>query len=218
MRKILAPQATEKTKIQKVAFSSVEKLREGAVLVVAVENSYVAIVDPASEEGLETFKSIKEYGEDIFYPVFINAIEDLAGFVAPIGDTERLIASKFWPGLLNIEFKGNRVMPHNLGANSTPETVVARKPKNPLLNAISDLIGPIIYTSLMDEANVPIRNLTELTPRLRKLITLAIDSGDIKSFKKSTLVSCVGKRPKVTRPGSIPSWKIKKIVPDLQES
>lgn len=217
MRKIPAPIGTDKTEIQKIAFSSVEKLRDGAVIVVAVENSYVAIVDPCCKEGLETFNSIKNYSQDTFYPVFINAIEDLTGFVAPIGDTERLISSKFWPGLLNIEFKGNRVMPHNLGALSTPESVVARKPKNPLVNAITVLIGPIIYTPLMAEAGQPIKSLDELTPRLRKLITLAIDSGEIKSFKKSTLVSCTGDKPTVIRSGSIPSWKIRKIVPNLQE-
>lgn len=217
MRKIPAPIATDKTKIQKIAFESVEKLREGAVIVVAVENSYVAIVDPCCKEGLETFNSIKNFSEDTFYPVFVNAIEDLTGFVVPIGDTERLIASKFWPGLVNIEFKGNRVMPHNLGAQSTPKSVVARIPKNPLVNAISALIGPIIYTSLMDEAGQPIKSLAELTPRLRKLITFAIDSGEIKSFKKSTVVSCIGDKPTVIRSGSIPSWKIKKIVPNLQD-
>lgn len=217
MRKIPAPIGTDKTEIQKIAFNSVEKLRDGAVIVVAVENSYVAIVDPCCKEGLETFNSIKNYSQDTFYPVFINAIEDLTGFVAPIGDTERLISSKFWPGLLNIEFKGNRVMPHNLGALSTPESVVARKPKNPLVNAITVLIGPIIYTPLMAEAGQPIKSLDELTPRLRKLITLAIDSGEIKSFKKSTLVSCTGDKPTVIRSGSIPSWKIRKIVPNLQE-
>ena len=218
MRTVSAPAANEKTKIQKIAFSSVEKLREGSVIVVAVENSYVALVDPSSEAGLEVFHSIKNFDADTFYPVFVNAIEDLSGFIAPISGTERLIASKFWPGLLNIEFKGNRVMPHNLGAKNTPETVVARKPKNPVINAISELIGPIIYTSLMDGSNKPIKTLAELTPRLRKLITLAIDSGEIKSFKKSTLVSCVQAKPILTRPGSIPSWKIKKVIPELIES
>jgi tRNA A37 threonylcarbamoyladenosine synthetase subunit TsaC/SUA5/YrdC len=214
----VAPSATEKTKIQKIAFSAVERLREGSVIAIAVENSYIAMADPTSELGLIEFKSIKEHDGDTFYPLFVNAVEDLLGFVTSISSTEKLLASGFWPGLLNIEFKANRHLPHNLGAENAPATLIARKPKSPLLNTITELIGPIIYTTLMNKSGEPIKNLSELTPRVKKIISLGINSGEIKSHRKTTLISCVGDTPKVARVGSIPSWKVKKIVSNLQEN
>lgn len=218
MRTIVAPTVTEKTKIQKIAFSTVEKLRNGSVIAIAVENSYVAIVDPTTELGLAEFKSIKEHDEDTYYPLFVNAVEDLIGFVTAISSTEKLLASSFWPGLLNIEFKANRHLPHNLGAENSPSTLVARKPKNSLLNTITELMGPIIYTTLLNEFNKPVKNLRELAPRVKKIITLGIDSGDIKSHRKTTLISCAAEIPIVAREGSIPSWKVKKIISNLRVS
>ncbi len=218
MRTILAPPSGDKTKIQKIAFSTVEKLREGAVVAIGVENSYVALTDPMSEIGLDGFKSIKEYDMDYYFPLFVSSVEDLVGFVARISSTEKLLSATFWPGLLNIEFRANRELPHNLGAESAPATLVARKPKNLLLNAITDLMGPIIYTSLMNETGDPIKSLSELPPRIKKIITLGINSGSIKSHRKSTLISCVGDNPKVMREGAIPIWKVKKVVSSLQES
>jgi len=185
------------------------------VIAIAVENSYVAIVDPTSELGLAEFKSIKDRVEDTFYPLFVNDVEDLVGFVDAISSTEKLIASSFWPGLLNIEFKANRHLPHNLGAENTPATLIARKPKNDLLNVITELMGPLIYTTLLNKSDEPVANLTELTPRVKKLISLGISSGEIKSHKKTTLISCVQEIPKVAREGAIPAWKVKKVVPTL---
>ncbi|MEI9906741.1 MAG: hypothetical protein WDO06_01515 [Actinomycetota bacterium] len=46
-------------------------------------------------------------------------------------------------------------MPHNLGAENSPASLIARKPKNPLLNEISALIGPIIYTTLLTDSGHP---------------------------------------------------------------
>jgi len=214
----LAPEANQKTKIQKIAFNTVEMLREGAVIVIGVENSYVAIADPTSEFGVVEFRSIKNYDEDYYYPVFVSAVEDLIGFVSIISSTEKLLASSFWPGLLNIEFKAKRELPHNLGAENPPTSLVARKPKNPLLNAITDLMGPVIYTTLLNENGDPIKELNELSPRIKRILTLGINSGNIKSHRKATLISCVGDFPKVVREGAVPNWKVKKIVSSLQVS
>lgn len=217
MKTIVAPESTEKTKIQKIAFSTVEKLRQGQVIALAVENCYVAIADPTSDQGLIDFRGIKAHTEDIYYPVFVSTLEDLSGFVAPISNTEKLLAINFWPGLLNVEFKTNRVMPHNLGADNAPTSLIARKPKSPLMNAISDLIGPIIYTTLLKEDGKPVKALGELSQRIKKIISLGINSGEIKSHKKTTLISCIDSVPKVIREGSIPSWKVKKVVASLLE-
>jgi len=151
MKTVLAPKKSEKTKIQKLAFEIVEKLREGGVVVIAIESAYVAIADPACDDGVAAFRSLKDLDVDISFPVFVNEISDLLSYLPEISDRDRLLTASFWPGLLNIEFKTSEVLPCNLGADSTPASVTARKPSNPLLNVVSELMGPVIYTALQDK-------------------------------------------------------------------
>jgi tRNA A37 threonylcarbamoyladenosine synthetase subunit TsaC/SUA5/YrdC len=133
-----------------------------------------------------------------------------------ISDRDRLLTASFWPGLLNIEFKSNEVLPCNLGANSNPASVTARKPSNPLLNVVSELMGPVIYTALQDKNGKVLKSLVGLIPANKKIVAIAINSGVIKSTKQTSIVSCVESRPRMVREGSIPAFEIKKVIPSLQ--
>lgn len=216
MKTILAPKKSEKIKIQKLAFQLVELLRGGNVIVVAGESAYLAITDPANGEGVAAFRSLKALGGDVFFPVFVNDINDLLSYVPEISDRERLLTSFFWPGLLNIEFTANKVLPSNLGADFSPASIMARKPNNPLLNVVSELMGPIIYTALKDKDGKVLKVLSGLLPSHKKIIHLAINSGAIKSIKQTSIVSCVEERPKLVREGAISYSEIKKVMTSLQ--
>ena len=216
MKTVLVPKKSEKTKIQKLAFALVEKLREGGVVVIAIESAYIAIADPASRDGVATFRSLKVLDADISFPVFVNEINDLLSYLPEISDRDRLLTSAFWPGLLNIEFKTSEVLPCNLGADSTPASVMARKPSNLLLNVVSELMGPVIYTALQDKDGKVLKSLAGLTPANKKLVAIAINSGVIKSTKQTSIVSCLEGRPRMVREGSIPAFEIKKVIPSLQ--
>jgi len=216
MKTVLAPKKSEKTKIQKLAFEIVEKLREGGVVVIAIESAYVAIADPACDDGVAAFRSLKDLDVDISFPVFVHEISDLLSYLPEISDRDRLLTASFWPGLLNIEFKSNEVLPCNLGANSNPASVTARKPSNPLLNVVSELMGPVIYTALQDRNGKVLKSLVGLIPANKKIVAIAINSGVIKSTKQTSIVSCVESRPRMVREGSIPAFEIKKVIPSLQ--
>ena len=216
MKTVLAPKKSEKTKIQKLAFEIVEKLREGGVVVIAIESAYVAIADPACDDGVAAFRSLKDLDVDISFPVFVNEISDLLSYLPEISDRDRLLTASFWPGLLNIEFKSNEVLPCNLGANSNPASVTARKPSNPLLHVVSELMGPVIYTALQDKNGKVLKSLVGLIPANKKIVAIAINSGVIKSTKQTSIVSCVESRPRMVREGSIPAFEIKKVIPSLQ--
>ena len=88
MKTVLAPKKSEKTKIQKLAFEIVEKLREGGVVVIAIESAYVAIADPACDDGVAAFRSLKDLDVDISFPVFVNEISDLLSYLPEISDRD----------------------------------------------------------------------------------------------------------------------------------
>ncbi|MDP1852267.1 MAG: Sua5/YciO/YrdC/YwlC family protein [Candidatus Planktophila sp.] len=218
MRKILAPKKTEINKLRKLSFELVEILRTGAVLVVAVENSYVAVADPSNPDAGESFRKLKKSDPDIFFPIFISDLGQLIDYVPDIPDSARLLAGFFWPGMLNIELPARDVIPNNLGASIAPTSVMVRSPKNELLNAMSELMGPIIYVSLTDAKGGLLKSLTLLTPENRKCIRVAIDSGTIKLKEKTSIINCIHAKPKMLREGAITFIEAKKLLPSLSSA
>lgn len=217
MRKIPLPKASEKLKLQKIAFELVERLRNGQLLAFPIENSYVVTADPYNEMAVQSFRELKGHDPKTVYPVFVNSIEDLRAFTDDISDKTRLLAQEFWPGMLNMVLAARDVPLHNFGSNEIPDRLVARKPKNLLLSTITELTGPLIYSSLRDTDGTTVKDLPSFSSDQRKRITIAIDSGQIRNNKATTLLNCMNGNFTLEREGSISLWELKKVVSDIKE-
>ncbi len=217
MRKVPLPKASEKLKLQKIAFELVERLRNGDLLAFPIENSYVVAADPQNEIAVQSFRELKGHDPKTIYPVFVNSIEDLRSFTDDIGDKTKLLAREFWPGMLNLIFAARDVPLHNFGSNVIPDRLVARKPKNLLLNNVTELTGPLIYSSLRGTDGSVVRDLLSISSDQRKKITIAIDNGHIRGTKATTLLNCMNGNFAMEREGSISLWELKKAVPEIKE-
>jgi len=218
MRKISAPKASEKLKLQKISFDLVERLRNGELIVFPTENSYAVAADPQNQDAVDHFRELKGHDPKTIYPLFVNSIEDLQPFTEDVSDKTRLLAQEFWPGLLNLVLSARDVPLHNFGGSEAPDRLVARKPKNALLNTVTELVGPVIYSSLKDKDGAVVKDLAKISPAHKKLITIAIDNGEIKGGKSTTLLNCMNQQFKVEREGAITTWELKKVVSEVKES
>ena len=218
MRKIPLPKSSEKLQLQKVAFDLVEKMRNGDLVAFSTENSYVVAADPHNQIAVDSFRELKGHDPKTIYPVFVNSIEDLQPFTADVSDKTRLLTQEFWPGMLNLLLSTRDVPPHNFGGTDTPDRLIARKPKNVLLNLVTELVGPVIYSSLKDEAGAVVKDLASISAIQKKRITIAIDNGHIKSSKTTTVLNCINQQFIMEREGSISLWDLKKVVSDIKES
>lgn len=218
MRKIPLPKPSEKLQLQKVAFDLVERLRNGDLVAFPTENSYVVAVDPQNEGAVSSFRELKGHDPKTIYPVFVNSIEDLQPFTVDVSDKTRLLTQEFWPGMLNLVLSTRDVPPHNFGGTETPDRLIARKPKNVLLNLVTELVGPVIYSSLKDNSGAVVKDLTKMSVLQKKVITIAIDNGQIRSSKTTTVLNCIDQQFKVEREGSISLWELKKVVAEIKES
>ena len=218
MRKILLPKSSEKLQLQKVAFNLVEKMRNGDLVVFSTENSYVVAADPLSESAVSSFRELKGHDPKTIYPVFVNSIEDLQPFTVDVSDKTRLLTQEFWPGMLNLVLSTRDVPPHNFGSTHLPDRLIARKPKNVLLNLVTELVGPLIYSSLKDDAGSVVRDLENISTKQKKRIAIAIDNGLIKSSKTTTVLNCMNQLFTLEREGSISLWDLKKVVSEIKES
>ena len=218
MRKILLPKSSEKLQLQKVAFDLVEKMRNGDLVVFSTENSYVVAADPLNESAVSSFRELKGHDPKTIYPVFVNSIEDLQPFTVDVSDKTRLLTQEFWPGMLNLVLSTRDVPPHNFGSTHLPDRLIARKPKNVLLNLVTELVGPLIYSSLKDDAGSVVRDLENISTKQKKRIAIAIDNGLIKSSKTTTVLNCMNQMFILEREGSISLWDLKKVVSEIKES
>ena len=201
-----------------MAFDLVEKMRNGALVVFSTENSYVVAADPLNESAVSSFRELKGHDPKTIYPVFVNSIEDLQPFTVDVSDKTRLLTQEFWPGMLNLVLSTRDVPPHNFGSTHTPDRLIARKPKNVLLNLVTELVGPLIYSSLKDDAGSVVRELENISTQQKKRITIAIDNGLIKSSKTTTVLNCMNQLFILEREGSISLWDLKKVVSEIKES
>jgi L-threonylcarbamoyladenylate synthase len=218
LRKIPLPKPSEKLQLQKVAFDLVERLRNGDLVAFPTENSYVVAVDPQNEGAVSSFRELKGHDPKTIYPMFVNSIEDLQPFTVDVSDKTRLLTQEFWPGMLNLVLSTRDVPPHNFGGTETPDRLIARKPKNVLLNLVTELVGPVIYSSLKDNSGAVVKDLTKMSVLQKKVITIAIDNGQIRSSKTTTVLNCIDQQFKVEREGSISLWELKKVVAEIKES
>jgi len=218
LRKIPLPKSSEKLQLQKVAFDLVERLRNGDLVAFPTENSYVVAVDPQNEGAVSSFRELKGHDPKTIYPMFVNSIEDLQPFTVDVSDKTRLLTQEFWPGMLNLVLSTRDVPPHNFGGTETPDRLIARKPKNVLLNLVTELVGPVIYSSLKDNSGAVVKDLTKMSVLQKKVITIAIDNGQIRSSKTTTVLNCIDQQFKVEREGSISLWELKKVVAEIKES
>jgi L-threonylcarbamoyladenylate synthase len=218
LRKIPLPKSSEKLQLQKVAFDLVEKMRNGDLVAFSTENSYVVAADPHNDSAVSSFRELKGHDPKTIYPVFVNSIEDLQPFTVDVSDKTRLLSQEFWPGMLNLVLSTRDVPAHNFGGTETPDRLIARKPKNVLLNLVTELVGPVIYSSLKDEAGAVVKDLASISAIQKKRITIAIDNGHIKSSKTTTVLNCMNQQFILEREGSISLWELKKVVSDIKES
>jgi L-threonylcarbamoyladenylate synthase len=193
-------------------------MRNGALVVFSTENSYVVAADPLNESAVSSFRELKGHDPKTIYPVFVNSIEDLQPFTVDVSDKTRLLTQEFWPGMLNLVLSTRDVPPHNFGSTHTPDRLIARKPKNVLLNLVTELVGPLIYSSLKDDAGSVVRELENISTKQKKRITIAIDNGLIKSSKTTTVLNCMNQLFILEREGSISLWDLKKVVSEIKES
>ena len=139
-------------------------MRNGDLVAFPTENSYVVAADPHNDNAVSSFRELKGHDPKTIYPVFVNSIEDLQPFTADVSDKTRLLSQEFWPGMLNLVLSTRDVPPHNFGGTSTPDRLVARKPKNVLLNLVTELVGPLIYSSLKDDSGAVVKDLAKISP------------------------------------------------------
>jgi L-threonylcarbamoyladenylate synthase len=130
-----------------------------------------------------------------------------------------MLAARFWPGPLTLVLRGaeHRVPPRLRG----PEGGVAvRWTSHPALQRLIASLGDPLTSTSANRPRQPAalsasEVLEQFAPEARSGELMVLDGGRLAPSNPSTVVDCMGPRPRVIRPGALTAAALREVVPDL---
>ncbi|MBA2707015.1 MAG: threonylcarbamoyl-AMP synthase [Gemmatimonadaceae bacterium] len=129
------------------------------------------------------------------------------------------LAARFWPGPLTLVLPGGeRRVPEQLRG---PEGGIAVRwtPHEGLARLVKAFGDPITSTSANRPGVAPAVSAHEILEQWSEAVARddlhVLDGGRLTSSAPSTVVDCIGPRPRVIRPGAISASELRSAVPDV---
>ncbi|MFH1631887.1 MAG: L-threonylcarbamoyladenylate synthase [bacterium] len=180
-------------------------LRRGGVVVFPTETSYGLGCDATNESAVSRIFEIKgrEGGKGL--PVLIPSVDSASDFV-DLSEAARDLASRFWPGALNIiapVAEGSSIV-ERCGQDGTQSVRVS---SHPFATTLTHQLGkPLVATSANVSGSGDVYSVRDVKANFRdrpQKPDLFIDGGDLPASPPSTTVKIVGDEVEVIRQGSV---------------
>lgn len=186
-----------------------EVLENGGLAVFPTETVYGIGVDAFNEAAIRALYEKKQRPFDKPLLMHISGTE-MAEEVAYLDENARELIKRYSPGPLTLVVKRKPSVPSVAVSNG--ETVGLRFPSNKTFIEISKAFGkPIAATSANLSGFKSAVSAAELAA-VKNIADIIIDGGACELGLESTIVSLVGKRPKILRLGSFPKEKIEEVL------
>ena len=177
-------------------------LRQGEILALPTETVYGIAADARQGSAVAKIFAAKGRPQDNPLIVHIAGMEMLQGLVSEVSERAQLLAAAFWPGPLTM------VMPR--GPEVAPEccagldTVGSRMPSHPVVKAIIAASGCAFAAPSANLSGSPSPTTArDVLADMDGRLPLILDGGDCQVGVESTVVSIVGEKPVLLRPGYI---------------
>lgn len=213
MNRILKVNATtpEKSTISEAA----QVVLKGGVIVYPTETLYGIGADARSSEAVARVARAKKRIDARPILVIVHSVDKLRKLVEEPSAPAEQFMKAFWPGPLTLVFKALRGNPEELTQGSG--TVGVRIPSNTFcLELLRRCNCPLTSTSANISGEPVHRTIREIQKALNEGIDLYIDAGVLPQSKPSTVVSVVGKNPKLIREGVISFDALQEVVPTIE--
>lgn len=195
-----------------------EHLERGRPLAYPTETVY-GLGGAATAEAVRRVQALK--GRDSSRPLLV-LLEGPEGAEALYWNEPALaLAETCWPGALTLVLKDtSHIFPVGIRSERT-DGVGVRVSPHPFVRRLLAAYGrPLTSTSLNVAGGPPARTGTEASVVARELGAddlLLVDWGTLPPSAPSTLVDCTGPVPIVLREGSIPTGRLRCVIPEIHE-
>ncbi len=177
-------------------------LQQGEIVALPTETVYGIAADARNGAAVVKIFEAKGRPQDNPLIVHIAGVEMLPGLVSEFPERARLLAAAFWPGPLTI------IMPRGpeVAAECCAglDTVGIRMPSHPVVQRLIAASGIAFAAPSANLSGKPSpTNARDVWNDMQGRLPLILDGGECQVGVESTVVSVVGEKPTLFRPGHI---------------
>lgn len=195
---------------------AVDVLRAGGLVAMPTETVYGLGCDASQGEAVARLYAAK--GRPSFNPLIAHVADvEMAAREGRWGDAAAKLADAFWPGPLTLVLP---VADGAIGAGSVSDlaraglsTIALRQPDHPVaLELISAFGGPLVAPSANPSGRISPTSAAHVAADIGDKMDLILDGGPCRVGLESTIVSLVGERPALLRPGGLDPAQIESVL------
>ena len=177
-------------------------LQQGELVALPTETVYGIAADARNGEAVKKIFEAKGRPQDNPLIVHICGMEMLHGIVSEVPERAKKLAAAFWPGPLTM------VMPRGPEVSEVTcaglDTVGVRMPSHPVVQAVIKASGVAFAAPSANLSGKPSpTNAQDVFTDMNGRLPLILDGGECDWGVESTVVSVVGDKPTLFRPGHI---------------
>ena len=177
-----------------------EILRQGGLVAIPTETVYGLAANALDPAAAARIYEAKGRPSDNPLIVHIAQASELAPLVRRVPDACRLLADRFWPGPLTIVLPASAAVPRQVTGGL--DTVAVRCPAHPVARAVIRAAGlPLAAPSANSSGRPSPTTAGHVREDMNGKIPMILDAGPCEIGVESTVLSLVGERPTVLRPG-----------------
>ena len=188
-------------------------IREGKLALFPTETVYGIGANALDENAVKKIFIAKGRQSDNPLIVHISNINMLEQIVEDIGEIERKLINKFWPGPLTIIFnrKSENIIPNNVTAGLN--TVGVRMPSNKIARTLIELSEvPIAAPSANTSGKPSPTEASHVKLDLDGKIPMILDGGPVGIGIESTIIDLTEDTPMILRPGYITKEMLEEVL------
>ncbi len=194
---------------------AVAALRRGDLVILPTETVYGLAADAGNAEAVARIFAAK--GRPRFNPLIahVDSTEAAArvGVMTAMGEA---LADRFWPGPLTLVLPVREGSPVCDLARAGLDSVAVRVPGHPVARAALEAFGgPVVAPSANRSGRPSPTTFDDAVEETGGAAAAALDGGPCAVGLESTVVSLLGGRPRLLRPGSITREQLEAVVGTL---
>ncbi len=178
-------------------------LGEGGLVAFPTETVYGLGGDATNDEAVARIFDAK--GRPSFNPLIVHVADLMAAeHVARFDERARNLAERFWPGPLTLVLPRKDGGPVSLLATAGLDSVAVRIPNHPVaLDLLRTFKHPVAAPSANPSGRLSPTTAAHVAEGLGENVAMILDGGACPVGVESTVLSLVGERPCLLRPGGV---------------
>lgn len=206
-----AMSGTRRAPGSKLIALAADTLRAGGVVAFPTETVYGLGADARNVNAVRRVFEIK--GRPADHPLIVHLAEaaQADAWARDIPETARCLMARFWPGPLTLVLPARDEVPREVTGGQ--DSVALRAPSHPLaLALLREFGGGLAAPSANRFGALSPTEAWHVRASLGMQVDQVLDGGPCRYGLESTIVSLLGERPRVLRPGALPVSVLREVL------